>query len=97
MEQYPISLSEMQVLVTLRNHHLQFQTIIPTANPELSGVGNFDMGEVVQGLTSGIEARVKSWDTDTKILEISNVGIGTTMEAFVPVKLYKQLNHSTSI
>ena len=59
-------------------------SIVPTANPELSGVGNFDMGEVVQGLTSGIEARVKSWDTDTKILEISNVGIGTTMEAFVP-------------
>ena len=59
-------------------------SVVPTANPELSGVGNFDMGEVVQGLTSGIEARVKSWDTDTKILEISNVGIGTTMEAFVP-------------
>ena len=59
-------------------------SIVPTANPELSGVGNFDMGEVVQGLTSGIEARVKSWDADTRILEISNVGIGTTMEAFVP-------------
>ena len=59
-------------------------SVVPTANPELSGVGNFDMGEVVQGLTSGIEARVKSWDADTRILEISNVGIGTTMEAFVP-------------
>ena len=59
-------------------------SIVPTANPELSGVGNFDMGEVVQGLTSGIEARVKSWDTDTNVLEVSNVGIGTTMAAFVP-------------
>ena len=59
-------------------------SIVPTANPELSGVGNFDMGEVVKGLTSGIEARVKKWDTDTNVLEVSNVGIGTTMAAFVP-------------
>ena len=59
-------------------------SIVPTANPELSGVGNFDVGEVVKGLTSGIEARVKTWDTDTNILEITNVGIGTTMNAFVP-------------
>ena len=42
------------------------------------------MGEVVKGLTSGIEARVKKWDTDTNVLEVSNVGIGTTMAAFVP-------------
>ena len=59
-------------------------SIVPTANPELSGVGNFDMGEVVKGLTSGIEARVKKWDTDTKILELSNVGIGTTQASFIP-------------
>ena len=59
-------------------------SVVPTANPELSGVGNFDMGEVVKGLTSGIEARVKKWDTDTNVLEVSNVGIGTTMAAFVP-------------
>ena len=55
------------------------------ANPSLiSGVGNFDRGEVVKGLSSGIEARVKEWDTDTKILKISNVGIGTTQAAFIP-------------
>jgi len=59
-------------------------SIVPTANPELSGVGNFDVGEVVKGLTSGIEARVKTWDADTSILEITNVGIGTTMNAFIP-------------
>ena len=41
-------------------------------------------GEKVKGLTSGIEAIVKEWDADTKILKISNVGIGTTMSAFVP-------------
>ena len=35
-------------------------------------------------MSSGIEARVKEWDTDTKILKISNVGIGTTQAAFIP-------------
>ena len=59
-------------------------SIVPTANPELSGVGNFDVGEIVRGLTSQIEARVKTWDTDTKILELSNVGIGTTQASFIP-------------
>jgi len=63
-------------------------TVAPTvtiANPSLiSGVGNFKRGEIIRGLSSGIEARVKEWDTDTKILKISNVGIGTTQAAFIP-------------
>ena len=63
-------------------------TVTPTitiANPSLiSGVGNFARGEVVRGMSSGIEARVKEWDTDTRILKISNVGIGTTQAAFIP-------------
>ena len=45
---------------------------------------SFERGEVVRGMSSGIEARVKEWDTDTKILKISNVGIGTTQAAFIP-------------
>jgi len=63
-------------------------TVSPTvtiSSPNIiQGVGNFERGEVVKGLTSGIEARVKEWDTDTRLLKISNVGIGTTMSAFVP-------------
>ena len=63
-------------------------TVTPTvtiSNPSLiSGVGNFKRGEIVKGLSSGIEARVKEWDTDTKILKISNVGIGSTQSAFIP-------------
>ena len=63
-------------------------TVAPTvtiANPSLiSGVGNFKRGEIIRGLSSGIEARVKEWDTDTNILKISNVGIGTTQAAFIP-------------
>ena len=62
-------------------------TVAPTvtiASPSLiSGVGNFARGEVVKGMSSGIEARVKEWDTDTRILKISNVGIGTTQAAFI--------------
>ena len=73
--------------ILLKNAGIGY-TVTPTvtiANPSLiSGVGNFDRGEVVKGLSSGIEARVKEWDTDTKILKISNVGIGTTQAAFIP-------------
>ena len=47
-------------------------------------MGNFTRGEIVKGVSSGIEARVKEWDTDTRILKISNVGIGTTQRAFIP-------------
>ena len=50
----------------------------------ISGVGNYERGEIIKGMTSGIEARVKEWDSDTKILKISNVGIGTTQAAFIP-------------
>ena len=60
-------------------------SIRQSANASLiNGVGNFTRGEVVKGLSSGVEARVKEWDTDTKILKISNVGIGTTTKAFLP-------------
>ena len=73
--------------ILLKNAGIGY-TIAPTitiANPSLiSGVGNFERGEVVRGMSSGIEARVKEWDTDTKILKISNVGIGSTQKAFIP-------------
>jgi len=63
-------------------------TVAPTvviSNPSLNtGVGNFERGELVQGMSSGIRATVKEWDTDTRILKVSNVGIGTTSAAFIP-------------
>ena len=72
--------------ILLKNAGIGY-TIAPTitiANPSLiSGVGNFERGEVVRGMSSGIEARVKEWDIDTKILKISNVGIGSTQKAFI--------------
>ena len=73
--------------ILLKNAGIGY-TVAPTitiANPSLiSGVGNFERGEVVRGMSSGIEARVKEWDIDTKILKISNVGIGSTQKAFIP-------------
>jgi len=61
----------------------QVPTIIISDPSTTQGVGNFERGEIIKGLSSGIEARVKEWDLDTKILKISNVGIGTTMAAFI--------------
>tara|TARA_B100000965_G_scaffold190967_1_gene159418 strand:+ start:34453 stop:36072 length:1620 start_codon:yes stop_codon:yes gene_type:complete len=48
------------------------------------GRGNFLINDLVIGETSLTEARVKSWDVDTKILKVSNVGIGTTISGFIP-------------
>ena len=56
---------------------------VTISNPEtISGIGTYFFNEVVQGMRSGTQARVKSWDYDTKILQISNVGIGTTTTGF---------------
>ena len=58
---------------------------VTIADPEtISGVGTYQFNEVVQGMRSGTQARVKNWDHDTGILSISNVGIGTTTTGFFP-------------
>ena len=61
-------------------------TTTPTvtiSDPEtISGVGTYQFNEVVQGMRSGTQARVKNWDSDTGVLSISNVGIGTTTTGF---------------
>tara|TARA_R100000805_G_C3612145_1_gene112915 strand:+ start:98 stop:1738 length:1641 start_codon:yes stop_codon:yes gene_type:complete len=64
--------------------YTQQPTVTISSPTTIQGVGNFERGEIVKGVSSGIEARVKEWDTDTRILKISNVGIGTTMSAFIP-------------
>jgi len=56
---------------------------VTIANPEgMTGLGTYLFNEIVRGSRSKTQARVKSWDKDTKILEISNVGIGTTQRGF---------------
>jgi len=63
-------------------------TINPTvviSNPEtLTGFGTYLFNEIIRGSRSEIRARVKSWDKDTNILKISNVGIGATQLTFLP-------------
>ena len=57
---------------------------VTIANPEtLTGIGTYLFNEIVRGSRSQIRARVKSWDGDTKILKISNVGIGATQLTFL--------------
>ena len=56
---------------------------VTISNPEtISGIGTYLFNEVVQGLRSGTQARVKSWDFDTGILKVGNIGIGTTTTGF---------------
>jgi len=58
---------------------------ITISDPEtISGIGTYFYNEVVQGMRSGTQARVKNWDQDTGILKIGNVGIGTTTLGFFP-------------
>ena len=63
-------------------------TVVPTvtvADPNvITGRGNFDYNDLVVGQSSNTEARVRSWDLDTKILKITNVGIGSTVSGFIP-------------
>jgi len=50
----------------------------------ITGVGTFAFNEIITGETSNTKARVKSWDTDTRVLKISFVGIGSTTAGFIP-------------
>ena len=63
-------------------------TAVPTVtvgNPNIiTGRGNFELNDIVVGMESFAEARVKEWDADTKVLKISNVGIGSTISGFNP-------------
>ena len=59
-------------------------TVTIASPPLITGVGTYIFNEVVRGQTSGTEARVKSWDSDTKVLKVSLVGIGTTVSGFIP-------------
>jgi len=72
--------------IFVQNAGIGYTSALPTvtiSNPEtISGVGTYLFNEVVQGMRSGAQARVKSWDQDTGILGISNIGIGTTVSGF---------------
>ena len=53
-----------------------FRSTAPTVSiesPTTSSTGNFIFNEIVTGGTSATTARVRSWDIDTNILEVSAV------------------------
>ena len=64
---------------------------VTISNPAIyTGVGNFEFNELVVGQKSRAQGRVKEWDKDTKIIKISNVGIGSTVSAgFLPGEIIK--------
>ena len=63
-------------------------TVAPTVtvgDPNLIiGRGNYLYNDLVVGQTSHTEAMVREWDADTKVLKITNVGIGSTISGFIP-------------
>ena len=80
-------------------------TVSPTITiggpPISSGTGNFIFNEEVVGSTSGTVARVKSWDKDTNILEISinngqfypgEIVVGSASSARYSVKTHNMIS-----
>ncbi|MGA1047570.1 MAG: hypothetical protein ACO3UU_06145 [Minisyncoccia bacterium] len=57
-------------------------TIAPP--PSLAGIGTYIFNEIVTGSISGTQARVKSWDYDTKVLKVSFANIGNNNSGFYP-------------
>ena len=47
--------------------------IITIGNPLLTSTGDFVFNEIVTGSQSGVTARVKSWNSVTKVLQVSNL------------------------
>ena len=48
----------------------------------MGGIGTFFFNEEIEGVNSYALGRVKSWDADTDVLKLSNVGIGSTVFGF---------------
>jgi hypothetical protein len=46
---------------------------ITIGNPFLTSTGNFVFNEIVTGSQSGVTARVKSWNSVTRVLQVSNI------------------------
>ena len=73
--------------IRVKNPGIGYTTVptVTVADPNIvTGRGNFELNYIVVGLESLAEARVKEWDADTKVLKISNVGIGSTISGFNP-------------
>ena len=72
------------IFVTNSGQNYTSAPTVTISDPEtISGLGTYQFNEIVQGMRSGTQARVKSWDADTYVLEVGNVGIGTTTTEFI--------------
>jgi hypothetical protein len=47
--------------------------IITISNPPINSTGNFVFNEIITGSQSGVTGRVKSWNSITNVLQVSNV------------------------
>ena len=70
-------------------------TVVISNPPFISTTGNYNYNEIVTGNRSATQGRVKDWDFDTKILKVSNVGIGTTAKGFIPGEILTGAASST--
>ena len=61
--------------IRITNAGLGYSSVptITIGNPALTSVGNFVFNELVTGSQSGTTARVKSWNSTTKVLQVSNL------------------------
>ena len=69
-------------------------TIAPP--PSLAGIGTYIFNEIVTGSISGTQARVKSWDYDTKVLKVSFANIGNNNSGFYPGEILVGSSSSAS-
>ena len=70
-------------------------TVAPTvtiAPPNVIANGDYALNDIVRGMTSGLEARVKAWDRDTRILKVSQVAVGGTALMFTNGELIRSLD-----
>jgi hypothetical protein len=72
------------------------QPIIQIGSPPVSGIGAFRVNEVVIGSSSGTKGRVKTWNSQTNILELSNItgtfGLGELLVGQTSGAEYKLAN-----
>jgi hypothetical protein len=72
------------------------QPIIQIGSPPVSGTGSFRVNEIVIGSSSGSRGRVKTWNSQTNILELSNItgtfGLGELLVGQTSGAEYKLAN-----
>ena len=62
-----------QIRITNAGLGYSFAPTLTIASPSVTGIGTFVFNEIVTGSQSGVTARVRSWNSTTNILEVSNV------------------------